>query len=111
MMGQPSDTPLNYLAHAHLHLDRPWFVAGTALPDWLSASDRPTRIHRDRLPHGSDLAAGIIRHFEERGSQLVNFETKHPELRRQVASSGEEGVYIAKPRFLAPRPVDATLAP
>jgi hypothetical protein len=65
MMGQPSDTPLNYLAHAHLHLDRPWFVAGTALPDWLSASDRPTRIHRDRLPHGSDLAAGIIRHFED----------------------------------------------
>jgi len=65
MMGEPSDTPLNYLAHGHLHLDRPWFVAGTALPDWLAASDRPARIRREAVDRGGDLGAGVHRHFED----------------------------------------------
>lgn len=26
---------VNYLTHGYRHLDRPWFLAGTALPDWL----------------------------------------------------------------------------
>ncbi len=35
---------MNYFAHGIRFLDRPWFVAGTALPDWLSVVDRRVRL-------------------------------------------------------------------
>ena len=56
---------MNYLAHGHLHLDRPWFVAGTALPDWLAASDRQSRIRSERITGDDDLAAGVRRHIAD----------------------------------------------
>lgn len=56
---------MNYLAHGHLHLDRPWFVAGTALPDWIAASDRPARIRAEAVGRGHDFGAGVHRHFED----------------------------------------------
>ena len=31
---------MNYFAHALPFLDRPYFVAGTAVPDWLTVADR-----------------------------------------------------------------------
>ena len=31
---------MNYFAHALPFFDRPYFVAGTAAPDWLAAADR-----------------------------------------------------------------------
>lgn len=64
---------MNYLAHALPHLDRPYFAAGTALPDWLSVVDRKVRL-RPRLlePHLSAesapqplLAAGALRHLAD----------------------------------------------
>lgn len=39
---------MNYFAHALNHLDRPYFMAGTAIPDWLSVVDRKVRL-RPRL--------------------------------------------------------------
>lgn len=35
---------MNYLSHARRFLDRPYFVAGVAIPDWLSAVDRKVRV-------------------------------------------------------------------
>lgn len=62
---------MNYLAHAVRFLDRPDFVAGTAVPDWLSAVDRQVRMrpklvapwidHAD--PQRADVAAGIHQHL------------------------------------------------
>lgn len=57
-------TGLNYFAHGRPFLDRPYLVAGTALPDWLSAGDRGARLRRERLD-GSELADGIRRHWAD----------------------------------------------
>jgi hypothetical protein len=64
---------MNYFAHGIRFLDRPWFVAGTALPDWLSVVDRRVRLRAKGVApfadgSGSpeaDLAAGALQHFED----------------------------------------------
>ncbi|QGJ70318.1 Hypothetical protein PBC10988_20130 [Planctomycetales bacterium 10988] len=35
---------MNYFAHGQRFLDDPYYLAGTALPDWLSAADRRVRV-------------------------------------------------------------------
>ena len=43
---------MNYFAHGREFVDEPYFLAGTAVPDWLSVVDRPTRIRsRQALEH------------------------------------------------------------
>lgn len=64
---------MNFLAHALPHLDRPYVVAGTAVPDWLSVADRRVRARsaRARLlledadPAVRQIAEGVIRHHED----------------------------------------------
>lgn len=61
---------MNYFAHALPFLDRPYFVAGTAVPDWLSVIDRKMRVrshaaqtliaHEDHRV--AEVAAGIVQH-------------------------------------------------
>ena len=62
---------MNYFAHALNHLDRPYFMAGTAIPDWLSVVDRKVRM-RPRLLEPwltssdevqSAVAAGALQHL------------------------------------------------
>lgn len=64
---------MNFLSHAVPHLDQPWVIVGTALPDWLSVLDRRVRA-RARLARPwleSDdealrqVAGGVIRHHED----------------------------------------------
>lgn len=64
---------MNYFAHGLNHLDRPYFLAGTAVPDWLSVSDRPVRL-RPRLLDPwidgssdlqSEVAAGAKQHLDD----------------------------------------------
>ncbi len=68
---------MNYFAHGLRFLDRPWFLAGTAVPDWLCVVDRRVRV-RPRLvaplleddgEAGSEIAAGIaagiLQHFHD----------------------------------------------
>lgn len=64
---------MNYFAHGLNHVDRPYFLAGTAIPDWLSAVDRKVRL-RPRLLEpwlASDdevqrqVAAGASRHLAD----------------------------------------------
>ncbi len=66
---------MNYFAHALRFLDRPYFVAGTAVPDWLSVADRQVRVRTkliepllrdDRLPL-SEVAAGAWQHLHDDG--------------------------------------------
>jgi hypothetical protein len=64
---------MNYFAHGLAHVDRPYFLAGTALPDWLSVADRKVRLREKTLtPHlgtssatAADLAAGALRHLDD----------------------------------------------
>ena len=66
---------MNYYAHARMFLDDPYFVAGTAVPDWLSVLDRRMRV-RSRaaltLKSHTDgrvaaLASGIVQHHHDDG--------------------------------------------
>lgn len=64
---------MNYFAHGVRFLDRPYFLAGTALPDWLSVVDRQVRLRARRVePFVSgdatpeaELAAGIMQHLRD----------------------------------------------
>ena len=44
---------MNYFAHGYRYIDRPYFLAGTAVPDWLRVSDPRVRVRPPRA-----LAAG-----------------------------------------------------
>lgn len=64
---------MNYFAHGRLFLGDPYFLAGTAVPDWLSVSDRGVKVRerqavvftsdQDRL--AARLARGICRHHQD----------------------------------------------
>ena len=66
---------MNYFAHGIRFLDRPHFMAGTAVPDWLSVVDRRVRMRSKRIepllpqwPEGSpeaDVARGILQHLAD----------------------------------------------
>ncbi len=64
---------MNYFAHALPFLDRPYFVAGTATPDWLAVADRKVRLRSkhaeaflgDADPHTAEVAAGILQHLRD----------------------------------------------
>jgi hypothetical protein len=66
---------MNYFAHGYAFVEDPWFLAGTAVPDWLNVSDRGVRVRaRQAAPHADDadprvaaLARGIARHHEDDG--------------------------------------------
>ncbi len=67
---------MNYFAHACHHLDAPYFVVGTAVPDLLSVCES-RRLRREHVVavHGQNCAspdeaeaqivAGIMRHFDD----------------------------------------------
>jgi hypothetical protein len=66
---------MNYFAHGLAHIERPYVLAGTALPDWLSVADRKVRLRSKTVaPHTQDddqvtkdLAAGVLRHLDDDG--------------------------------------------
>lgn len=64
---------MNYYAHGGRYVDDPYFLAGTAIPDWLGVADRglrlPPRVVRPWID-GTDpklvtLARGILQHHED----------------------------------------------
>jgi hypothetical protein len=64
---------VNYFAHAFRFLDDPYFVAGTAVPDWLSVADRPARVRSKHVQPFIDdpdaptaaVAGGMRQHFHD----------------------------------------------
>ena len=64
---------MNYFAHGRAFVDDPFFLAGTALPDWMNVVDRRNRVRlRAVLPWVDDsnpclarLAAGVVRHHRD----------------------------------------------
>lgn len=64
---------MNYLAHGCDFTHNPYFLAGTAVPDWLSVVDRKVRVRRRQAeqyvghddPRIAALAAGIVQHHAD----------------------------------------------
>jgi hypothetical protein len=64
---------MNFFAHGRLFLDAPYFLAGTAVPDWLNVVDRRVRARRKRSlalvddedPRVASVARGIVRHHDD----------------------------------------------
>jgi hypothetical protein len=64
---------MNYFAHGLRFIDRPYFLAGTAVPDWLSVADRKVRMRQRRVVPVADasgtvaaeVAAGVLKHLED----------------------------------------------
>lgn len=64
---------MNYFAHGLHHLDRPLFLAGTAVPDWMSVADRKVRVRPkligpllgDESPDCAETAGGMLQHFAD----------------------------------------------
>jgi hypothetical protein len=64
---------MNYFAHGRHFVDDPYFLAGTAVPDWLNVVDRRLRVRSKQarlFVDSSDeivarLAAGIVQHHED----------------------------------------------
>ena len=70
---------MNYFAHALPFLDQPYFVAGTAVPDWLSVVDRQVRVRRRHaeplataatpatppIPPRPPWPAALLQHFRD----------------------------------------------
>ena len=61
---------MNYLAHGWRFVDQPYFLAGTAAPDWMSVIDRRNRLRskaaerfvEDSDPQLAALARGVVHH-------------------------------------------------
>jgi hypothetical protein len=61
---------MNYFAHGYRYVDDPYYLAGTAVPDWLGAIDRKVRIRPQQAEAAADhadavlarVARGIARH-------------------------------------------------
>jgi hypothetical protein len=64
---------MNYFAHGRQFVDDPYFLAGTAVPDWLNVVDRRVRVRAkqarpytiDADPHVARVAAGIVQHCRD----------------------------------------------
>jgi hypothetical protein len=64
---------MNYLAHGWRFVDQPYFLAGTAAPDWMSVIDRRNRLRgKVAAQHADDadlqlaaLARGIVQHHAD----------------------------------------------
>jgi hypothetical protein len=64
---------MNYFSHALPFLNDPYFVAGTAVPDWLGVVDRSVRVRPksvqplvdDPDPVAAAVARGVLQHFRD----------------------------------------------
>ena len=64
---------MNYFSHALPFLADPYFVAGTAVPDWLAVVDRGVRLKAKNVeplsthPNGetASIARGLLQHFRD----------------------------------------------
>jgi len=64
---------MNYFAHGREYVHDPYFLAGTAVPDWLNVVDRSVRIRsKQAIPyatsddsHTAAIARGILQHCQD----------------------------------------------
>ena len=64
---------MNYFAHGCRYTDNPYFLAGTAIPDWLNVADRRVRARTrgaeplidDSRDEVAQIARGIVQHHDD----------------------------------------------
>jgi hypothetical protein len=64
---------MNYFAHGRRFVDDPYFLAGTALPDWMNVVDRRARVRRKHAaaqvdhadPNLAAVARGVVQHHDD----------------------------------------------
>lgn len=64
---------MNYFAHGRPFVDDPYYLAGTAVPDWMNVADRRVRVREryatklvdDPDPRVASLARGIVQHHRD----------------------------------------------
>jgi hypothetical protein len=64
---------MNYFAHGRRFVDDPYFLAGTATPDWLNVADRRVRVRSkhaapltsDKDPRVAAFARGVMQHHHD----------------------------------------------
>ncbi|MGD9719832.1 MAG: hypothetical protein AB7O59_01285 [Pirellulales bacterium] len=64
---------MNYFAHGRAFVDDPYFLVGTAVPDWLGVIDRRVRVRTAQAephlaaedPQLARIAAGIVQHCRD----------------------------------------------
>lgn len=64
---------MNYFAHGRAYVDQPYFLAGTAVPDWLNVANRKAKARAKTAEQFSDdsdpvvagIAAGIMQHHHD----------------------------------------------
>ncbi|MCA9197817.1 MAG: hypothetical protein KDA87_09780 [Planctomycetales bacterium] len=64
---------MNYFAHGRNYVDSPWFLAGTAVPDWLNVVDRKVRARKrmalEYVDHEdaelAQVAQGVVQHHHD----------------------------------------------
>ncbi len=64
---------MNYFAHALPYFDRPYMMAGTAIPDWMAVADRSVRVRTkhaeafldDPDPETAAVARGVLQHLRD----------------------------------------------
>ena len=75
-MRQSVKKGMNYFAHSLPFLDRPYFLAGACVPDWLMVADRTVRVRTkqaepfrdDPDPCVAAVAEGILQHLRDDAS-------------------------------------------
>ncbi len=95
---------MNYFAHALPFLDEPYFVAGTAVPDWLSVADRAVRLRAKNVePLAGDpdrqtaaVARGLLQHL--RDDAQFHKTRAFAETTMEISAS-IRGVLVADPGF------------
>ena len=64
---------MNYFCHGRAFINRPYFLAGTAIPDWMNVTNRRVRVRKKlAIPYVDsddelirDLASGVVQHHED----------------------------------------------
>ena len=77
---------MNYFAHGYRFLDNPYFVAGTAVPDWLNVVNRKARVRsKHALPFIDDddpRLAAVARACRTSSAGKAEIRTPFPGRRR-----------------------------
>ncbi|MCA9099910.1 MAG: hypothetical protein KDA63_02100, partial [Planctomycetales bacterium] len=100
---------MNYFAHGHRFVDEPYFLAGTALPDWMNVVDRRTRVRRRHAlahvahddPRLAAVARGVVQHHVD--DDWFHRTTAFFEVSQQIAAKVGKvigGDANARPSFL-----------
>ena len=88
--GRSEGAVMNYFAHGRPFVDDPYFLAGTAVPDWLNVVDRRVRVRSKQarlFVDSADAARGAAGRRHRAASSRRRLVSRHAGVRRAVAGT------------------------